>query len=308
MPRRRFPFIAGKVTAIVSAALTGRCASDFDASGLGARLQTRRISIPAAFPTEVDMPSAARLARSSPVRSATSADELPTLIPIEGLALGERPRERMRSLGARSLGAAELLAVILGNGNRGRSSLTIAHDILAQVGGSLRVLTNRPLATLSDIPGVGPARAVAIAAALELGRRATAEPQGQRQVVRSPQDVVAAFAPHLEALAVEEFHVAILDAQHHLERDVLVSRGILDSSLVHPREVFREAIAERASSIILVHNHPSGDPSPSAEDRLVTTQLVAAGTLLGIPVRDHVVIGRGRYVSFAEAGWLSTVR
>src|SRR3982750_583263 len=112
------------------------------------------------------------------------------------------------------------------------------------------------------------------------------------------------FAPRLEDLPVEEFHVAVLDAQHRLERDVTVTRGILTSSLVHPREVFREAIAERAAAVILVHNHPSGDPTPSADDRIVTEQLVAAGKLLDIPVHDHIIIGRGRYTSFAEAGLL----
>jgi DNA repair protein RadC len=116
--------------------------------------------------------------------------------------------------------------------------------------------------------------------------------------------VAAVFQPRLHAAPVEEFHVAILNAQHRLERDVLVTRGLLDASLVHPREVFREAIAERAAAVILVHNHPSGDPTPSAEDRAVTAQLVAAGRLLDIPVHDHVIVGRGRYVSFAEAGWL----
>ena len=247
-----------------------------------------------------------RLTEISP--RTTTGNAPGALIPMERMAPAERPRERLRALGVRSLGAAELLAVILGSGTRGRSTLRIAHEVLAEVGGSLRVLATRPVATIGSIGGVGPARAMAIVAALELGRRTAAEPHGDRIAVNSPQDVVAAFAPHLEALPVEEFHVAILDAQHHLERDVLVTRGILDSSLVHPREVFREAIAERAASIILVHNHPSGDPTPSPEDRMVTSQLVAAGTLLGIPVRDHVVIGRGRYVSFAEAGWLSTVR
>ena len=116
------------------------------------------------------------------------------------------------------------------------------------------------------------------------------------------------FAPRLEDLPVEEFHVAVLDAQHRLERDVTVTRGILNSSLVHPREVFREAIAERAAAIILVHNHPSGDPTPSPDDRTVTEQLVAAGRLLDIPVHDHVIIGRGRYASFAEAGLLVSGR
>ena len=127
---------------------------------------------------------------------------------------------------------------------------------------------------------------------------------GGRAPLRSPRDVFAVFAPRLEDLPVEEFHVAVLDSQHRLERDVTVTRGILNSSLVHPREVFREAIAERAAAIILVHNHPSGDPTPSADDRVVTEQLVAAGRLLDIPVHDHVIIGRGRYTSFAEAGLL----
>ena len=145
---------------------------------------------------------------------------------------------------------------------------------------------------------------MAVHAALELGRRMAAEARDEGAPVRSPRDVYQLFAPKLEDLPVEEFHVAVLDAQHRLERDVTITRGILNSSLVHPREVFREAIAERAAAIILVHNHPSGDPSPSADDRLVTEQLVAAGRLLDIPVHDHVIIGRGRYTSFAEAGLL----
>ena len=103
---------------------------------------------------------------------------------------------------------------------------------------------------------------------------------------------------------MEEFHVAILDSQHRLERDVTVTRGLLNSSLVHPREVFREAIAENAAAIILVHNHPSGDPTPSPDDRITTEQLVQAGRVLDIPVQDHIIIGRGRYLSFAEAGLL----
>jgi DNA repair protein RadC len=160
------------------------------------------------------------------------------------------------------------------------------------------------VAELTTHVGIGRARAVVIHAALELGRRMAAESREEASPIRSPRDVVAVFAPRLEDLPVEEFHVAVLDAQHRLERDVTVTRGILNSSLVHPREVFREAIAERAAAIILVHNHPSGDPAPSADDRNVTDQLVAAGRLLDIPVHDHVIIGRGRYTSFAEAGLL----
>jgi DNA repair protein RadC len=162
----------------------------------------------------------------------------------------------------------------------------------------------RPVATLTTLAGVGAARAATIHAALELGRRMAAEAREDGAPVRSPRDIVELFAPRLEDLPVEEFHVAVLDSQHRLERDIMVTRGILNSSLVHPREVFRQAIAERAAAIILVHNHPSGDPTPSADDRVVTEQLVAAGRLLDIPVHDHIVVGRGRYTSFAEAGLL----
>jgi DNA repair protein RadC len=160
------------------------------------------------------------------------------------------------------------------------------------------------VAALTTVPGVGMARAITIHASLELGRRIAAEGWQEGAPLRSPRDVVDYYAARMEDLPVEEFHVAVLDAQHRLERDITVTRGILNSSLVHPREVFREAIAERAAAIILVHNHPSGDPSPSADDRSVTDQLVAAGRLLDIPVHDHVIIGRGRYTSFAEAGLL----
>jgi DNA repair protein RadC len=208
------------------------------------------------------------------------------------------------NLGARSLSSAELLAVVLGSGGAGRSALRLGEDILGSAGGSLRGIAMRPVAALRAVSGVGLARAVTVHASLELGRRMAAEQREDGAPVQSPRDVVAVFAPRLEDLPVEEFHVAVLDAQHRLERDVTVTRGILNSSLVHPREVFREAIAERAAAVILVHNHPSGDPTPSAEDRSITEQLVAAGQLLDIPVHDHVIIGRGRYTSFAEAGIL----
>lgn len=222
----------------------------------------------------------------------------------QGLSPTDRPRERMRALGARALSAPELLALVIGAGTRGHPALALAHDVLSRADGSLRRLGDRPVAALAAVPGLGATRAVAIHAALELGRRLAGEVSGEAPPLRAPRDVWRAFASSLEDLPVEEFHVAILDAQHRLERDVCVTRGILNSSLVHPREVFREAIAERAAAIILVHNHPSGDPSPSADDRAVTEQMVAAGRLLDIPVHDHVIIGRGRYVSFAEVGML----
>lgn len=236
--------------------------------------------------------------------SVLSAQPLPTTLSIRELPRSERPRERLVSLGAFALSSAELLAVLLGSGTAAGSSLQVAQLLLAHAGGSLRRMAMQPVAALTAARGVGIARAVTVHAALELGRRLASEARDDGAPVRSPRDVARLFAPRLEDLPVEEFHVAVLDAQHRLERDVTITRGILTSSLVHPREVFREAIAERAAAVILVHNHPSGDPTPSADDRIVTEQLVAAGKLLDIPVHDHIIIGRGRYTSFAEAGLL----
>jgi DNA repair protein RadC len=236
--------------------------------------------------------------------SEVAAARPPESLALRELPRSDRPRERLVDLGAHALGTAELLALLLGTGSGRRSALQLGHQVLAAADGSLRRLAGQPVAALTSIEGIGIARAVVVHAALELGRRLSCEAREEGAPVRSPRDVVALFAPRLEDLPVEEFHVAVLDSQHRLERDVTVTRGILNSSLVHPREVFREAIAERAAALILVHNHPSGDPAPSADDRAVTEQLVAAGRLLDIPVHDHVIIGRGRYTSFAEAGLL----
>ncbi len=217
---------------------------------------------------------------------------------------GERPRERLLQLGADALSTAELLAIVLGAGTGGSSALTLGQTILARADGSLRRLALQPLGSLTGLTGVGEARAVAIHAALELGRRLSSETREEGAPLRGPREVFAWFAPRLQNLPVEEFHVAVLDAQLRLERDILVSRGILNSSLVHPREVFREAIAERAAAVILVHNHPSGDPTPSPDDQAVTKQLAGCGQMLDIPVHDHVIIGHGRFLSFAEVGLL----
>lgn len=219
------------------------------------------------------------------------------------LPTADRPRERLRALGPQALTSAELLALILGVAVAGQPAGETAAQVLGRAG-SLRRLAQLPLAALADLPGLGEVRALAVQAALELGRRLASEAADEGEPMRGPRDVWRYYGPRLEGLPVEEFHVAVLDSQHRLERDVLVSRGILNSSLVHPREVFREAIAERAASLVLVHNHPSGDPTPSPDDRAITAQLVSAGRLLDIPIQDHLVIGRGRYLSFAEAGLL----
>jgi DNA repair protein RadC len=233
-----------------------------------------------------------------------SSDPLPHTLAIRQLRSGDRPRERLQHLGPRALSTVELLAILVGSGGAGYSALDTGNAILAASGGSLRRLGGQPLADLTRIAGVGRARAAFMHAALELGRRWAEEADDDNPPIGSPTDVVDRYGVRMRDLRVEEFHVIVLDAQHRAKRDVTVTRGLLSSSPVHPREVFREAIAEEAAAVVLLHNHPSGDPTPSPEDRAVTAQLVGAGWLLDIPVYDHVIIGRGRHVSFLEEGWL----
>jgi DNA repair protein RadC len=153
---------------------------------------------------------------------------------------------------------------------------------------------------------VGVAGAARLAAALELGVRTAARPLQRGRVLHGPSDVYAMFGSKLRHLPQEEFHVVLLDTRHRLLRASLVTRGTADTSLVHAREVFREAVREGASAVILVHNHPSGDPRPSPEDRTVTRQLAEAGSVVGIPILDHVIVGDGRYVSLAEEGSMTS--
>jgi len=223
---------------------------------------------------------------------------------VTRLPHAERPRERLWALGPGALTTAELLAVLIGTGKGGWSVLEAAGRLLEVSEGSLRRLAQRPRAELLRIEGVGPVKAARVLAALELGVRTTREERPPVHRIREPEDVVRLFSGRLRDLQVEEFHLLALDSQSQVLREVLVTRGLLNSSLVHPREVFRAAIAEAAAGIIVVHNHPSGDPTPSAEDRSVTQQLAAAGRLLDLPLYDHVIIAGDRFASFATAGLL----
>jgi DNA repair protein RadC len=202
------------------------------------------------------------------------------------------------------LTTAELLAILLGTGCGGASVLEVAGRLLDVGDGSLRRLARRPSAELLRAQGIGPTKAARLLAAFELGSRLSREERPPVQRIREPDDVARLFQDRLRDLQVEEFHLIALDSQSQVLREVLVTRGLLNSSLVHPREVFRAAIAEAAAGIIVVHNHPSGDPTPSAEDRAVTQQLAAAGRLLDLPLYDHVIIAGDRFVSFATAGLL----
>jgi DNA repair protein RadC len=223
---------------------------------------------------------------------------------IAGLPPAERPRERLWSLGPAALTTVELLAILLGTGTGGRTALDLAADLLEVGAGSLRRVAMRPRAELLQIEGIGAGKGGRLLAAFEVGARLAGEDRPAAPRIREPEDVARLFQPRLRDLQVEEFHLLALDSQSQVLRQVLVTRGLLNSSLVHPREVFRAAIAEAAAGIIVVHNHPSGDPTPSAEDRTVTRQLAEAGRLLDLPLYDHVVIAGDRYISFATAGLL----
>jgi DNA repair protein RadC len=225
-------------------------------------------------------------------------------LPVSTLPPTDRPRERLWALGPCALTTAELLAIVLGTGGRGQDVLEIAGRLLELSEGSLRRLARRPNAELLRAPGIGPTKAGRLLAAFELGVRAAREERPPAVRIREPEDVLRLFGSRLRDLQVEEFHLLALDSQSQVLREVLITRGLLNSSLVHPREVFRAAIAEAAAGIIVVHNHPSGDPTPSAEDRAATKQLVSAGRLLDVPLYDHVIIAGDRFVSFATAGLL----
>jgi DNA repair protein RadC len=216
----------------------------------------------------------------------------------------DRPRERLYHKGAESLADAELLAIQLGSGLPGRSAVDIARDLLTRYG-SLPGLAGRGVAELALVRGVGPVKAVRLAATFEITRRLRSRNGGGRVVLGSPEQVFARYGPLMEDLKKEIFRVALLDAQNGLLRDVVISEGTLSASLVHPREVFKPAILESAASIILLHNHPSGDPTPSREDLRLTRQLMECSELMDLRIHDHVIIGRERFISLAQRGALS---
>jgi DNA repair protein RadC len=203
-------------------------------------------------------------------------------------------------VGTTGLGDNELLALVLGSGSTRLGALDMANLVLAACGG-LPGLARIGRDDLRRVPGVGEARAARMVAAVELGRRTLLRSASAREPVRSPREAALILLPQFGAARVEQFGVMLLDAKHRLIRTRLLSVGTLDSSVVHPREVFREAAAGDAASIVLFHNHPSGDPTPSRDDFDLTHRLVAAGDLMGIQVSDHVILADTRYWSFREA-------
>jgi len=215
----------------------------------------------------------------------------------------ERPRERLLAKGPEILSDAQLLAILLRTGRRDSSAVQVAMELLHRVGG-LASLAQSGIEELCTIPGIGPAKVAQLKAALELGRRAMAIPLSTGTKLSSSSDLFQHFHPLVRDLKHEIFKVILLDAKNTVMKEVTVSEGSLTLSIVHPREVFALAVRESAAGVIFLHNHPSGDPTPSTEDRRLTDRLVTAGEVLGIRVLDHLVIGDGRYVSFADEGWI----
>jgi DNA repair protein RadC len=223
---------------------------------------------------------------------------------VKHLAPADRPREKLAEHGAASLGDNELLAIVIGQGWRHDSALDLANDVLARVGGAVG-LTRTGLGPLRRVRGLGTAKSTQILAAVELGRRTLLTAKAPRAAFGSPAEVAAFLMPRFSAREVEQFGVMLLDSRHRLVKAQVLTVGTLDCSVVHPRDVFRAALEANAASVVVFHNHPSGDPTPSPEDVALTRRLAAAGTLLGVDVLDHLVLADASYYSFREAGRLA---
>lgn len=230
---------------------------------------------------------------------------------IKDIPLDERPREMFDRDGADQVNDRVLLAILVRNGIPGHSAVDIADALLNRFG-SLPALAREPVEEIARIPGMGSVKAQIIKAALELGRRLSGRMEDERTEVRTPADAARLIAGQAATLEVEQFWVILLDTKYRLRRPpISISKGILDACLVHPREVFKEAIRACAAAVVLVHNHPSGDPSPSREDIKLTRQLIEVGRIMDIDVLDHVVVG-GRsernpagFTSLRESGLVS---
>lgn len=224
---------------------------------------------------------------------------------VRDLPVDERPRERLLAEGAASLSNTELLAVLLRTGVKNDSALRVAEKVLALYKErGLAAITQMSAKELSSIKGVGMAKAATILAAVELGRRLALKAAEARTVVHGPADAASYVMPRFRFERREHFAVLLLNAKNHILALKTISVGTLTSSVVHPREVFQAAIEQSAASVILVHNHPSGDPAPSGEDLAVTRRMVEAGEIMDIPVLDHVIVGYDKFISLKEEGMI----
>ncbi|WP_229711398.1 RadC family protein [Pectinatus frisingensis] len=222
---------------------------------------------------------------------------------VRDLPEQERPREKLISCGAQGLSNAELLAILLRSGTKEMSVLHVAENLLSLYKErGLSTIVNLSVTQISKVHGIGAVKAATILAAVELGRRIAQEPLGRKFSLNTPVDAANYLIPRLRYENKEKFAVVLLNVKNQVLSFKVISIGILNASLVHPREVFNEAIVNSASSMILAHNHPSGDCAPSDDDMAVTDRLVKAGRIIGITVADHIIIGDNKYMSFRERG------
>jgi DNA repair protein RadC len=219
---------------------------------------------------------------------------------VRELPLPERPRQRLASLGPAPLSSPELLS-LLWNGGQTAAGLELASDVLAHHG-DLAELSRADLRELARLPGMGLTRAAQVVAAVELGRRTLAGPPAGRWTIRTPRDVADRLLPQMAPLEREELHVLLLNTRNVVLRQVPLYVGNVSTALVRVAELFRDAVRAHAASVIVVHNHPSGDPGPSPDDLHLTAESIAAGRLLDIPVLDHVIVASGGWVSLRDRG------
>ena len=220
---------------------------------------------------------------------------------IKELPTGERPRERLLNYGPSALSNAELLAIILRTGTPSENVIQLAQRLLATFDG-LGGLVRASAAELETVKGLGPAKVTQVKAAMELGRRLLVEAPGERPQIRSPADAANLVMSEMSYLEQEHLRVLLLDTKNRVQASPTIYKGNVNTSVIRIAELFREAIRHNSTAMIAVHNHPSGDPTPSPEDVQVTRHIVEAGNLLDIEVLDHLIIGQGRYVSLKERG------
>lgn len=221
---------------------------------------------------------------------------------IQSLPEEERPRERFLKQGAESISTTELIAILLGSGMRGKSVVQLAQELLVTFG-TLRKLADATIEELCQIKGLGIAKAIQLKASFTLGLRASQQMTQKKYRVEQPVHAYQLLKDQLQHEKREHFMIIMLDVKGYVINFDTISIGTLSRSLIHPREVFYPAIRHKAATVVLAHNHPSGDPTPSQEDIEVTEKLVSVGTLLGIPVKDHIIIGENTFVSMRQKGF-----
>jgi len=226
-----------------------------------------------------------------------------TYLSIKEWREDEKPREKLIKHGGKSLSDSELIAILIGSGTKRYSALDCAKELLKNHN-NLSELSTQDISSFTKIKGIGVAKAVSLLSAFEIVKRVKVQPFNKNDTIDGPEMIAKRYLTKYHGIKKEVFWVLILDTKNQIIREVIISEGILDSTVVHPREVFRIAILESAASIVLMHNHPSGSVEPSIQDKNLTTRLSKAGELIGIKILDHIIVGGDDYYSFVEQGIL----